>query len=229
MLVIMMVLMANIALGQPTGAQITYNLSETKQPSPADWINTSGGTFTTMILYAETQNPRWKAYAGNVSGTLVLDDALGFTIYNWNLTYSTGKVFASRNDSVDFDNIQCAPQGTINAENTAMNHSQTAADSINATFPYKIHKEFYVGTTYIQNSTCRSTVTWVNDTKQQISEDALFQEILLTDLDSLVYTTLLLDSKQGFNFKRYDFQMIVAEKDLPGLQATPYYFYMELA
>ena len=51
------------ALAQPSGANITYNTTETKTPRAADYLNTSGGSFTTMILFSETQNLRWKAYA----------------------------------------------------------------------------------------------------------------------------------------------------------------------
>ena len=94
---------------------------------------------------------------------------------------------------------------------------------------FNTHQEFYVGTTNIENSTCPSTATFVNDTAQDLAEDALFQEILLTDTNSLIYTTIIHDQEQGFNFQNYDFQMIVAEKDLPGEQATPYYFWVELA
>ncbi|MBD3203365.1 hypothetical protein GF327_03665 [Candidatus Woesearchaeota archaeon] len=214
---------------EPTGAMIPYSNSETKDSEPASFVNTSGGTFTTLILYGETQNPRWKAYVGNISGKFTLDDADNYTIYDWSLTTVTGEVYASRNDSVDWNSIECANHTIISGEETAMNHTFSNEDSINNTFEYEIHKEFYVGTTYIENSTCRSTATWVNNTQQTVTEDALFQEVLLTDKTNLIYTTLLHDEEQGFNFKNYDFQMIVPEKDLPGEQSTPYFFWIELA
>ena len=109
-----------------------------------------------------------------------------------------------------------------------MNHTSSNKDSINSTFKYSVHREFYVGTNHILNSTCRSIATWVNNTAQNLTEEALFQEMLLTDNSNLVYTTILHDSEQGFNFQNYDFQMIVAEKDILGEQATPYYFWVEL-
>ncbi len=213
----------------PEGASIIWNETETKTASAASFINTSGGSFTTMVIYGETQDPRWKAYVGNVTGRMTLDDADNYTIYDWSITTVSGEVYASRNDSITWDSIQCAQESDITAEETLMNHTTTAQDSINSTFWNSVHKEFYVGTRKIQNSTCRAIATWVNDTAQAPSEEALFQEVLLTDTNSLVYTTILHDSVHGFNFQDYDFQMIVAEKDLPGTQATPYYFWVEIS
>ena len=213
---------------EPTGAQINYNATETKPPAPAEYLNTSGGTFTTLVLYAETQNPRWKAYAGNVTGTLTLDDAQNYTIYNWELTVPSGQVYASRNSSIEWSNINCSNLSMIYQEETIMSHTTSNSDSINSTFRYRIHRGFYVAERLIKNSTCPSIATWVNDTPQAITEDALFQEMLLSDNKSLVYATLMQDSEQGFNFKNYDFQMIVAERDIEGPSATPYYFWVEL-
>jgi hypothetical protein len=221
-------LVCGLVAGQPGGAEISYNQTETKTPAPAQFLNTSGGTFTTLILTSQTQNLRWKAYAGNVTGVLTLDDSGDYSIYQWELATITGKVFATRNNTITWSNIRCASQPEIEAEETIMNHTTSAADSINSTFPYNIHRGFYVGTVPITQSSCRSTFTWVNDAPQVPSVDAPFQEVLLHDGSSLVYTTFIDSGTQGFNFNRYDFQMIVAEKGVGGYPNTPYYFYMEL-
>ncbi len=225
---LLVLLLSCYAYAAPDGAQITYNTTETKAPEPAAYINTSGGTFTTINLYGETQNLRWKAYAGNVSGRLTLDDGGNYTIYDWSLATVAGEVYTSRNDSIDWSDISCANQAMIYSEEAALNHTTTRADSINSTFKTTLHEEFYIGVSHIPASTCRSTATWVNDTAQAASEDALFQEMLLSDGSSLVYATILRDGEQGFNYKEYDFQMIVPEKDLPGEQSTKYYFWLEL-
>ena len=90
-LLIVIALQYTIAL--PAGANITYNVSETKSSSPAEYLNTSGGSFTTILLYGETQNIKWKAYASNVSGSITLDDAANYSIYQWIVTDYTGEVF----------------------------------------------------------------------------------------------------------------------------------------
>ena len=215
-------------IAQPSGANVTNVSSETKSPAAADYINTSGGSFTTIILSAETQNLKWKAYAGNVTGVLTLDDSGDYSIFQWEISEFTGEVYASRNDSIDWTQIRCANETHVQNEETIMNHTTSNPDSINSTFNLNLHKEFFVGTTKINQSTCKSTFTWVNDTQQTPALDAPFQELLLYDGSNLVYTTFIDDNTQGFNYETYDFQMIVAEKGVGGYPNTPYYFYMEL-
>jgi len=214
--------------GQPAGAGVGYNLSETKPTAPAGSLNTSGGSFTTVILSAETQNIRWKAYAGNVTGVLTLDDNGEYSIYQWTLQQYTGEVYASRASSIDWTSIACATPYNVSIEETAMNHTTTNADSINSTFNLKIHKTFFVGNTPINQNTCKSTFTWANDTAQTPDITAPFQEVLIHDGTSLIYTTCIDDGTQGFNYKNYDFQMIVAERGVGGYENTRYYFYLEL-
>ena len=67
----MAVLFVGLALvshATPSGPTVTFISNETKQPSAARMINTTGGSITTVVLNATTQDTRWKAYVGNVSG-----------------------------------------------------------------------------------------------------------------------------------------------------------------
>ncbi|NTV22917.1 MAG: hypothetical protein HGA85_00890, partial [Nanoarchaeota archaeon] len=75
---------------------------------------------------------------------------------------------------------------------------------------------------------CRSTFTWVNDTVQAATVNAPFQEVLLHDGTNILYTTFIDDNTKGFNYNRYDFQLIVAERGVGGYPNTRYYFFMEL-
>lgn len=211
-----------------SGADILYNASETKLPNPAEYLNTSGGSFTTLILSSETQNLKWKAYVGNVTGVLTLDDSGDYSIYQWQLTTITGKVYATRFNNISWSNIKCAEISDIQKEENALNHTTSNVDSINNTFSYTIHKEFYVGNIRINQSTCKSTFTWINNTAQSPNINAPFQEVLLTDNQVLIYTTFIDDNTIGYNFNRYDFQMIVPERGIGGYENTRYYFYMEL-
>ena len=182
-------------LAVPQGPTIIFNETETINPQPATAITTAGGSFTTLILNATQQTPRWKAYVGNVTGKLVLDDATSRSIFDWTLASVTGEVYASRNASIDWASITCASPSTIIAEDNSLNMSQNNPDTINKTFNNKVHKSFYVGSKLIQNSTCNAIATYVNDTAQSLSESASFQEILLQDssaIRSFSWTSLLL-------------------------------------
>ena len=211
----------------PQGATISYNYTENATVRPADSHTASGGSFTTLVLNVTSQTSKWKAYVGNVTGTLTLDNSNNKTIYDWALSVVQGEVYVSRNNSINFGSLACANRGNITAEDTHMNINSSSDDSINKTFNQSIHKSFVIGGTgTIQNSTCPAIATYINDTKQPASENATFQEILLSDGISPVFVALLNDNKIGFDQGIYDFQVIVPEN--PSGTLTPYYFYAEL-
>jgi hypothetical protein len=213
----------------PVGPTIIYNSTTNATVRPAAAITTAGGTFTTLVLNTTAQTYRWKAYVGNVSGKLTLADATNKSIFDWSVTSVTGEVYATRSSTaIDWATIGCADSALIDAEDVYMNMSMASPDTINRTFNNTVHKTFFVGTSRIQNSTCRAIATYVNGVPQTPTENAVFQEILLKDASSnLIYTTLVNSSTIGYNNQRYDFQMILAENEY---HATPtnYYLYVEL-
>lgn len=219
---------AGFAYAVPSGPTILFNSTENATPKPAAQITTAGGSFTTIILNASSQTPRWKAYVGNVTGRLVLADATNSSIFDWRLTSVTGEVYSTRNTTIDWSTMACGDMNAIVNEQTDLGMTGSTPDNINRTFNTTTHRPFYVGLQLIQNSTCPAISTYVNSTRQTVSESALFQEILLMDGSSrVVYTTLINQSSVGFNGQRYDFQMIVPENEFQS-NPTTYYLYVEL-
>jgi hypothetical protein len=225
---IILLVQGYLALAVPEGANVTFNFTETRTPTSAASIATAGGTFTTLLLNGTTQTLRWKAYVGNATGTLTLDDAGGSTIYDWRLVSIAGEVYASRSNSIVWSSVNCSPRSLVENETLTMNMSFSSADNLNKTFNMSVHKQFFVGGNRIYNSTCPAIATYVNDSRQVSSESALFQEVLLSDGPHLVYSTLLEPGQIGFDRSRYNFQMIVPENEYAGAP-TPYYFYLELS
>ncbi|NOZ80366.1 MAG: hypothetical protein GXP63_01725 [DPANN group archaeon] len=229
---IMVLLLVSLSLGnvlsqsQPAGPNIISQTTETATPNAALNITTAGGTITTMVLNGTTQNPHWKAYVGNVTGRLVLQDGANYSIYNWQLTNPSGEVYASRNNTVNWTSIRCANSTQIATEETNMNHTASAVDSIANTFTDSTHQEFWTGGTQFTANECGfTTATYVNNTNQS----ELFQEIALYDGSSIVYATIIDPNTAGFDYGRYDFQLIVPEKGWEGpTSSTPYYFWVEL-
>jgi hypothetical protein len=225
----MLLILLSAQAQQPTGPDEIINLStETAPVRGAYMLNTSGGTFTTLIINVTATTYRWKAYAGNITGKLTLDDSLNYTIFDWTIAIVTGEIYATRAATlIDWAKIGCANATHVAQEEYALNITASQDDSINRTFiaSQDIHDSFYVGSAYIENNTCPSISTYVNNTPQNES----FQEVLLYDNSTIVYTGLLEDSVKGFDNNYYDFQLIVPESGLEGQQApTPYYFYVEL-
>ena len=211
---------------QPTAPDSMTNIS-TESPAPVGGyaLNTTGGTITTLNINATTQNPHWKAYVGNISGELTLQDASGNAVYNWNITSMEGEIYATRKSTVvEWDSISCANLTHIQSEEAALNMTSASEDSILNTFNEKDHAAFYAGLTPVAANSCNSTNLYVNS-----EESSDFEELLLYDGSYIVYTAILEDSITGFDGTEYDFQMILPDSGLEGSQ-TPetYYFYIEL-
>jgi hypothetical protein len=232
LLLVTIILLIGIKLinAEPSGPTITFISNETKNPAAATLINTSGGSITTVILNATTQNPRWKAYVGNVTGTLTLDDANDNTLFDWTLTAVIGEVYATRfSGTINWTGINCSNSTHISNEEIALNHTNKD-DNITATFDETTHEGFFAGTREILADTCPSVHTYVNSTSQTTD----FEEIVLYDgtnetNGNIVYATPLEQDMYGFDNQTYDFQMIVPEVGLATwTSSTAYYFYIEL-
>jgi len=229
MLFVCLLLSAAASAADPPGASIVSNTTETVNPAAAGSSTTAGGSFTTLVLNATTQTPRWKAYVGNATGSFTLRNAANYTIYDWGSAYTGGEVYASRDASPDWTSIQCANSSGIAAEESTLNMSATTADSISMTFNQSVHRAFYVGTTPITHSDCPAIATYINSTAQAADENASFQEVLLQDTgQDLVFASLIDQDTQGFNNQPYDFQMIVPEDEYSSTPHT-YYFWLELS
>jgi hypothetical protein len=214
-------------LAAPQGATIIYNNTEDATIRSPDSHTAAGGSFTTLVLNVTSQTSKWKAYVGNVTGKLTLDNSNNKSIYEWALTTVQGEVYASKNDSINFSALTCSNRGNITAEDALLNINSSSDDSINKTFTQQIHRSFVIGGTgTIANSSCFAIATYVNDSSQPANENATFQEILLSDSKNLVYTTIINDNKIGFDTGTYDFQLIVP--DDPGATSTTYFMYAEL-
>ena len=221
--------MISSAAGDPSGIdQITSVSNTTKNAASAAMVNVSGGYINVFNITARVQDPRWKGFVGNVTGSFTLDDSTGSTLYDWQLSSLTGKIFATRsNSTVNWANIGCANLTTLNTEADALNLSNLD-DTLNATFNYSAgatHNAFYVGAVPILANTCPTLNTYQNNATQ----DSAFEEIALYSDPNIIYATLMEQGAVGYNGQNYDFQEIVPENGTPGFSgSTPYYLYIEL-
>jgi hypothetical protein len=227
MLIFSSLMMSAVAdFPQPTAPDTMTNVSTESPAATGGYAqNTSGGTITTLNIDATTQNPHWKAYVGNISGKLALQDANNNSVYDWNISSMEGEIYATRKSAVvAWDSIECANLTHIQTEETDLNMTTSDVDSIVSTFNQKSHSAFYAGLSSVGADSCNSTNLYVNN---ESSSD--FAELLLYDGADVVYAALVEDSITGFDGTEYDFQMIVPESGLEGSQ-TPetYYFYVEL-
>jgi hypothetical protein len=215
------------AAGDPAGIDQIQSVSNTtKTAASAAMVNISGGYINVFNITARVQDPRWKGFVGNVTGSFTLDDSTGSTLYDWQLSSLTGRIFATRNDtSLNWASIECANLTTLNAEANALNLSNPD-DTLNKTFNLTgTHNAFYVGSVPILANTCPTLNTYSNSAPQ----DTTFEEMALYSDPSIIYATIMEQGAVGYNGDRYDFQEIVPENGTPGFSgSTPYYLYIEL-
>lgn len=228
---LVLLLVSTFIRALPSTPTITFISNSTVASQSANRTSDQKGHIITLTLDANQQSYKWKAYVGNVSGKLALDDANAKSIYDWDLATVTGEVYVTRSSgTIVWANISCANQTTITSEHSALSMSISAVDGINRTFNASSHQSFLVGTVNITTSSCRSIDTYVNDTRQTFNETARFQEVLLQDNPNsqLVYATVIEQDQLGYNgVSTYDFQLLVAENE-SNLNPTTYFFYAEL-
>jgi hypothetical protein len=210
-------------LAQPAGLEITGNVTDSAGSAIAGNRTDSGGTITTILVDVLQQNPRWKAYIGNISGTLTLDDSSGQSIFRWELeaTDVTGNIFISRSNSISWGDVDCSTPQQIADEDTALGFSSTAADSINRTFN-ETHPSITLGVTPLNN--CPATSTYVNNAPQATPDYPL---VLLSENANMIFATPI--NKIALNSYNpsqiVDFQAIVPDQTVG---TSTYYFYAEI-
>jgi len=226
LLILVLVALISLTSSEPTGPDVidSSNMSGSLN-SPIE-VNLSGGEIGFLNISAEIKNRYWKAFVGQVRNVFTLKDSSGASIYDWEGIFTTGQIYATRNETlVSWENISCANKIDVESENVFLNHTNIHMN-ITSTFNLSSHREFYVASTLIEEDSCNFTIkTYVNNQSQNES----FEEIILSDNSNLIYTSLLEPDTEGFNGEQYDFQMLVPERGEPDWEGiTPYYVYIEL-
>ncbi|MFH1770584.1 MAG: hypothetical protein ABH828_03430 [archaeon] len=218
-------------VADPVGTVITNVSTVTGAATPASRVD-DGGTISILQINVTQQNYAWKAYVGNISATLTLDDNNGYTIYDWSLVQGSlaGELYVTRNASSSWSGIACASGSTIDTELNSINMSPSDGDTINTTFNHVNHSSMVLAGTTIDNSTCRALHTYYNGSSQGDDETSYYEEILIQNTNgNLIYVTNLEADKTSYvnDSFTYDFQLLVAEDDRAS-QITTYYFYAEI-
>ncbi len=214
----------------PEGVDNITVLSSERRTSPvAANLTAQGGNITRLNIVSRSQTGAWQGFAGNVSGSLVLDDASGDRFYLWNVTNISGEIYASRNGTLSFATIFPVNNCTIDESLTG-----GGADRVSRTYFNNTNTvNFSVGTIAINSSTACSARPFINSTQAATN---LFENIILTTevsgnvtatLNTSIYTGILAGSNiNGFDGQHYNFQLLVPVNRTSGF--TTYFFYAEL-
>jgi len=246
---LLIILAANLLTATPSGASISPGASSQTPSGQASNHSAIAGNITEMTIFSGSGGSQsWQGYYGNVSGGLSLGDSSSNVMYNWSLATPNGEVYASTNSSITWSNLQCfnfsasgtytdesGNGGTTNQNGTnasileaEYNIGPTDIDGINETFATNNHDLFYSSNMEFSTDECRSFQLFNNESTP---EDGRFEEIIMYEpaSKSVIFTSILEESRAGFNNKEVDFQMLVPE-DGHGAdtQTTMYFFFIEI-
>ncbi len=241
------------SLSQPIGPDrinIT-NTSRHQNNSDSVVLWAEAGNVTSLQIFTLRTTQAWQAYYGNITGTVVLDDAQNNTFYDWQVTDPEGEIYASNGSTVSWAKVYCmnvsqyrntSGAGTnaneveyyFNASQIELRYgiNATDVDGLNETFFdfYSNAAGFYVGGVHInQTDGCSQAHPYTDQ-----AYNTAWEELLLSDNLSIIFTSLIRNDANGFesgSTDLYDFQMMVLENGHTGSEttATPYYFFVELS
>lgn len=254
-LIISLALYSVTALVPLGPSSLTRDPDETQSPYGYQTTTAVAGNITKLTLYAYTQTKSWQGYYGDISGTIVLDDAQNYTLYDWPLPEPKGEIYALNNATTpSWASVKCfnfingtggAGTGYAGKNLSYWEHIYNMTwndkDGIDETFNMTTHLAIDVGTVKtITADSCPSTYMHVNDTFQTDK----FSEVLLQDSNGFLIFTAIIENDddannndvQGFKGTPLtpDFQMLVAEDGTSRIsgqvntQRTPYYFYVDI-
>jgi hypothetical protein len=242
--------MLQVVIAEPNGANVTEKRTERAPNDTAQGIPAQAGNVTELNIFGYTTTQSWQGYFGNITGAIRLADAVDNVMYNWSLASPQGEIYASKNNTISWPNVQCfnftatgamnplgETPGATNQKGTNLTQIEdefsinaSDVDGVNETFTLlgTGHNTFYVHNLEFSIGECRNTRIFDN-TGKGVNNN--FEEVLLYEptTTSVVFTTLLNQNQAGFDSGTHDFEMLVLE-DGHGtdVSVTNYYFWVEL-
>jgi len=222
-----------IASATPTEAiSLVEGANETKNVTVGANTTAIGGYVTEINITISQQTTKWQGYYGNVSGGIVLMDATGNSMFNWDIDEPTGEVYATPLGTLpDWTNYNNTVNTTKVSVAFDLGTSVTGvADNATDTFNATAHTEFYLAGMRIPGSIGPCATT------RDGSGASTWETVLLTDGDAGTAMTdflfIGLIQESGTSFKGAtdpcDYQMIVPDDPNDDGAATTYYFYVEV-
>ena len=108
--VLLLLILAAIVAAVPDGdVAMTLQNSTRRVSGGATSISAEAGNVSWLTLDGKSVTQSWQGFVGNVTGSITLDDAYNFTLYDWSLSSPSGEVYATYLTSVDWTTgyVQC--------------------------------------------------------------------------------------------------------------------------
>jgi hypothetical protein len=240
-LLVMSIAYAASAPYGPTSIDVVSSTRRTSFGSGSQSTQADAGNVTQLIIETSTVTKRWQGYYGNITGSVTLDDANNWTMFDWgDVPNPKGEVYAANATVSDWSTIRCINlsstypghnctgqnEACLNVTEIENAYGMTATDSdgVDETFNETLGS-ITVGTVTVNN--CPMVNLYVNSSKQSTY---YWNETMLTinNTETIIYASIIHANTYGFNNKTWDFQMIVGDNGDDSLTTT-YNFYIELS
>lgn len=225
-----------MAAPDPVGASVARTNSSKRGMGTVDSETLVAGNITEVLVTGDSLTQSWSGIVGNVSTTLVLDDASVKSLYTWTAANPSGEVYTATVANVNWasGNVKCfnltakGPEVNATALDTTYGIVAADADGVADTFAIGTHPAFTAGANSFTANKCPTADLYTNDAA---SVDNTWAEVLLyEDTQNLpIYASIINQNANGYNNEKYDFQSIVLENGHGNTVTTTYYFYVELA
>jgi hypothetical protein len=195
----------------PAGPKSLDRSNEDRWPT---WgaLNTTAiaGNVTELTYNASTITRTYQGFYGNITGRIVLGDALNNSLYDWTLANPQGEVYAVRSfDVPSWESVTCASYDELVSEDLRLNVNETTdEDSINRTFVVNgsqdqidrftaaelVHPQFWVANQSIEQNACPVAVLY----NSSGMPSPYYKEVLLSDNDPAHTPVTPGTSEEGF-------------------------------
>ncbi len=228
-LMVMLLQVTFVLAVEPFGASNVSVVNTSRAVSDAaQSAQAQAGNVTELNIQGFSTTQSWQGYFGNITGSIMLADANDNVLYNWSLASPQGEIYASNSSSITWANAACfnwSANGT--SLESAYNIEPSDVDGVNETFSYSNdHELFYTNNIQFNAGQCMTAFIFDNT---GASVDNNFEEVLMTDGQNIIFTSLLEQNLAGFDNKTHDFEMLVLEDGHgTNVATTTYYFWLEL-
>lgn len=224
MLVALAIVMLNAAViaAEPIfdAQRSNIGVNDTKDAVGIESLTAYGANITHFNITVEVSTLAWTGLYGMVTNSLLLEGTGDNTFYTWGTQDSTGTVFFSTDNNVDWGSIQAGDQTLRESEDTALGMTGDA-DAVNNTLTGTNSGIISIGGTDIAATSAPTAVTLSNGGTN-------WETVLLTDGVDPVYATPIQQDNENYAGDAVDFQTMVPVDTGSGYSRT-YYIYAAVA
>ena len=227
----------------------TINISDSQRGNEQNagvLVQAQAGNVTALSIYHGTLTNSWQGYYGNVTGAIELTNAAGTAFYRWENANPLGEIFAANGTSTDWTSVYCV--NTTNSSKGKYPFARHAGDVqgwnitvVEQNFGINLTDADGLNETY--NGTWTGSITVAGKTIDSLdgcsvaypyqggAESVVWEQLLLSDNDTIIFTGIIEQSQNAFDSSPADFQLLVLENGhtTQADSITNYYFYVELS